>query len=110
MIEDASATKSAAPVLLVTIEEAARLLSIGKTSLRELIASGQLEAVRIGRCRRIRLEALRSFVDDLPTLEEVHAAWSDPRRYSLGLPSDDRSARLSPVTPPDRRHSAGRIH
>ena len=48
--------------LLVTPEEAARRLSVGRTTIYELMASGELQSVNIGRCRRVPLSALRSFV------------------------------------------------
>ena len=51
--------------LLVTPEEAAELLSIGRTKLYELIADGTLPSVRIGRCRRLPREALDELVRSL---------------------------------------------
>jgi excisionase family DNA binding protein len=48
--------------LLVTPEEAARRLSVGRTTVYALMASGELQSVNIGRCRRVPLSALRSFV------------------------------------------------
>jgi excisionase family DNA binding protein len=47
--------------LLYDTREAARLLSISRTKVYELMASGQLESVRIGRSRRIPAEELRRF-------------------------------------------------
>jgi excisionase family DNA binding protein len=52
-------------VLLLTPEEAARRLSIGRTTIYALMASGDLSSVTIGRCRRIPVSALRSFVVQL---------------------------------------------
>ncbi|MGO9148194.1 MAG: helix-turn-helix domain-containing protein [Acidimicrobiales bacterium] len=37
-------------LLLVTPEEAARRLSVGRTTIYELMASGELQSVNIGRC------------------------------------------------------------
>lgn len=51
--------------LLLTIEEAAERLSIGRSKVYELIASGDIEAVKIGKARRIPAEALVLFVNDL---------------------------------------------
>ena len=51
--------------LLVTPEEAARRLSVGRTTVYALMASGELLSVNIGRCRRVPLSALRSFVTRL---------------------------------------------
>ena len=51
--------------LLLTPEEAARALRVGRNKVYELIASGDLPSVKLGRCRRIPVDALRRFVDDL---------------------------------------------
>jgi excisionase family DNA binding protein len=51
--------------LLVTIEEAARRLSIGRSHLYEHLVRGTLRSVRIGRSRRIPLRDLEAFIDGL---------------------------------------------
>jgi excisionase family DNA binding protein len=48
--------------LLVTPEEAARRLSVGRTTIYELMSTGELESVNIGRCRRVPVSSLSSFV------------------------------------------------
>jgi excisionase family DNA binding protein len=53
------------PRLLFTVEEAARVLGIGRTRMFELIQSGSVETVLIGRLRRIPLDALDAFVTGL---------------------------------------------
>jgi excisionase family DNA binding protein len=51
--------------LLLTPEEAARVLSIGRTTIFALIKAGELRPVRIGRsCRLSRIE-LERYVDRL---------------------------------------------
>ena len=50
------------PPVLLTIPEAARLLSIGRTLTYELIASGELEVVHINRAARVPLEAVHEYV------------------------------------------------
>jgi excisionase family DNA binding protein len=52
----------ALPPLLVSVQNAARLLAVGRTTVYELIASGELETIRIGRSRRVPLVALQAFV------------------------------------------------
>ena len=54
--------------MLYTVVEAAKVLSIGRTRLYELINAGHLEAVKIGTSTRIRDEALRAFVESLPQM------------------------------------------
>lgn len=56
---------SAQTSILVTPEEAARALRLGRLKIYELIASGEIESVRIGRCRRIRWAALEHFAESL---------------------------------------------
>ena len=51
--------------LLVTVEEAARLLGIGRTTMFELIARGDVKSVRLGRRRLISRKSLESFVEEL---------------------------------------------
>ena len=51
--------------LLVTPEEAARRLSVGRTTIYELMASGELQSVNIGRCRRVPVSSLSLFVNRL---------------------------------------------
>jgi excisionase family DNA binding protein len=57
--------------LLLTVEEAADRLSIGRTKAYELMASGELESVTIGRCRRIPVDALRPFVEALRQIRSM---------------------------------------
>jgi len=51
--------------LVLTIEEAARRLGIGRTLMYSLVMSGEVESVRIGRLRRIPLECLSEYVVSL---------------------------------------------
>jgi excisionase family DNA binding protein len=51
--------------LLVTPEEAARRLSLGRTTIYELMSSGELQSVNIGRCRRVPVSSLSLFVTRL---------------------------------------------
>ncbi len=49
--------------LCYTPIEAARLLGLGRTKVYELMASGQITSIRIGRSRRIPATALRAFIE-----------------------------------------------
>ncbi|MGD0875693.1 MAG: helix-turn-helix domain-containing protein [Acidimicrobiales bacterium] len=65
--------------LLVTPEEAARRLSVGRTTIYELMASGELQSVSIGRCRRVPVTSLSLFVNRLigdATVEQPRSAVS----------------------------------
>lgn len=48
--------------LLVTSAEAARILSIGRTAVYQLIWSGELTPIHIGRSVRISVDELETFV------------------------------------------------
>lgn len=49
--------------LLVNVGQAATMLSIGRTALYELIWSGELAPIRIGRSVRFAVEDLEAFVE-----------------------------------------------
>jgi len=51
--------------LLLKPEEAAELVSIGRSKVYELIGTGELASVRIGTSRRIPADALVEFVREL---------------------------------------------
>jgi len=59
-------TTGAGPVLLLSVEEAARSLSISRSKTWELIAAGELEAVHIGRSTRVAVSALHDLLGRLP--------------------------------------------
>jgi len=48
--------------ILLTITEAATALAIGRTTVYELIAAGDLDVVHIGRSSRIPIDAIHEFV------------------------------------------------
>jgi excisionase family DNA binding protein len=57
--------------LLLTIVEAARMLSVGRTTVYELIERGDLRAVHIGRACRVPVVALNDYVERLLASEVV---------------------------------------
>jgi excisionase family DNA binding protein len=48
--------------LLVSVEEAAQMLSIGRSLVYKLVLSKQVLSVKIGRARRIPVFALEAFI------------------------------------------------
>jgi len=52
-----------APRLVYTPREAARLLSVSRSTVFELLAAGELPSFRHGQKRLIRHEALTAYVD-----------------------------------------------
>ncbi|WP_431894641.1 excisionase family DNA-binding protein [Nonomuraea sp. bgisy101] len=51
--------------LLLTVEEAARRLRIGRTQMFHLLTTGVIESVLIGRLRRVPAESLTDYVATL---------------------------------------------
>jgi excisionase family DNA binding protein len=50
--------------LLLKVEAAARLLSLGRTKMYELIAAGDVPVIRLGRSVRVPTASLRQWVED----------------------------------------------
>lgn len=51
-----------APRLMLTVEEAARRLSVSRTTLYDLLHRGEIESVHIGSLRRVPVDCLEEFV------------------------------------------------
>lgn len=51
--------------VLLRVEEAAKALSIGRTTMYDLIRSGEIETVTIGTRRLVPLKAIERYVDSL---------------------------------------------
>ena len=59
-------TQVVEPVLL-TVEEAAERLRIGRTTMYALVSNGAIESVTIGRLRRVPAECVDAYVTVLRT-------------------------------------------
>jgi excisionase family DNA binding protein len=57
--------KPASERILLTVEEAAERLGIGRTFAWRLVRTGELESVQIGRLRRIHVDAIRGYAAQL---------------------------------------------
>jgi excisionase family DNA binding protein len=55
--------------LLLTPEDAAAVLGVGRVTVYELIRLRVLPSVKIGRCRRVAVKSLREYVDRLLAAE-----------------------------------------
>jgi len=55
-------TGGAGPPLLITVEEAASLLRLGRTSTYQLVMGGQIASVKLGRRRLVVREKLDHFI------------------------------------------------
>lgn len=66
--------RAATAVLLLTVEEAAQRLSIGRTTMYSLVSAGAIKSVTIGRLRRIPSECLEEYVLSLRTSGQPETA------------------------------------
>ncbi|WP_405959186.1 excisionase family DNA-binding protein [Streptomyces sp. NBC_00868] len=74
-MESAQLDETADPTLaLLTVEEAARRLRIGRTLCFRLVGTGELESVPIGRLRRIPPDAVTAYVARLREANRSAAA------------------------------------
>jgi excisionase family DNA binding protein len=60
---DLSASQT--PPVLVTIRQAAQMLSLSRSTVYELIRDGTIEVVHVGRSARVPVEAVFGFVTTL---------------------------------------------
>jgi excisionase family DNA binding protein len=96
----AGGSGSAGTKLLLTVEEAAGLLSIGRTRVFALVRTGELASVRVGSSRRVTPEALAQYVDGLRGARDAGMPVTRLRRKRpaangvlhevLALPFEDR--------------------
>jgi excisionase family DNA binding protein len=49
--------------ILLTVAEVADALSLGRSKVYELMAAGQIEAIKIGRSRRVPADSLAAFIE-----------------------------------------------
>jgi excisionase family DNA binding protein len=63
---------SATPLLL-TVEQAAKRLGIGRTTFYALVMAGEIESVPLGRLRRIPAECLDEYVERLRARTRTNA-------------------------------------
>ena len=57
-----SDTVSSNPVVL-RVEDLAALLSIGRNTAYELVRSGRIRSIKVGRCYRISMEAVEEYLN-----------------------------------------------
>jgi excisionase family DNA binding protein len=81
------------PKLLLTPTEAAARLGVGRTTLYRLLQSGELLSVTIGRCRRIKPEALVAYA---ASLEPLATCRHTREVTSYRRPSTSREATATP--------------
>jgi excisionase family DNA binding protein len=53
--------------VLVSVEDAAAMLSLGRTVVYQLVRRNEIRSVKVGRCRRIVASSLHEYVSRLAT-------------------------------------------
>lgn len=49
--------------LAVTVNEAAKMLSLSRAKLYPLISRGEIPSLKIGKCRRVPVREIESFIE-----------------------------------------------
>jgi excisionase family DNA binding protein len=57
------------PRLLLTVEQAAQALDIGRTTMFALIKTGEVHSVTVGRLRRVPHDEIQAYTDRLTTTQ-----------------------------------------
>jgi excisionase family DNA binding protein len=60
--------------LLFSVEEAAQLLGIGRTFMFQLVATGEISSLKIGKRRKIPREALDQYIERLRSEQAASGA------------------------------------
>lgn len=90
------------PKVLLTPEEAADVLGVGRTKLYELMGDGLIESVRIGGSRRVPVAAIDRFVEWLRRGDKQDEADRDP------LAAGDASRLRNSAGPPPLKRDGPR--
>ena len=51
--------------MLFSVEEVADILHIGRSTVFKLIKEGKIQSIKLGRSRRIPIDSMQNYVDDL---------------------------------------------
>jgi excisionase family DNA binding protein len=70
MTNPAQPPASGTPRVLLTVEQAAERLNLGRTTTYALIKTGQLGSVKVGRLRRIPVAAITAYTARLTTEQD----------------------------------------
>jgi len=62
--------------LLISVEEAAELLGVGRSTVYDLMRTRALPSVRIGRCRRVPVDGLRTYIAELASADTDPRTWA----------------------------------
>jgi excisionase family DNA binding protein len=63
--EDIASPLNGTSQLLFSVKEAAGLLGIGRTFMFELLATGEIDSLKIGRLRKIPRDAIDEYIERL---------------------------------------------
>jgi excisionase family DNA binding protein len=72
-------TESRLPILF-SVEEVADILHIGRSTVFNLIKQGKIQSIKLGRSRRVPIDAMQTYVDEL--VSEANDMWSKSTEVS----------------------------
>jgi excisionase family DNA binding protein len=88
---------------MLRLTEVAELLSVSRTKVYELVASGEIPSLHLGRSRRVPLRALREWVDQqIALIAQVRAEPAKDQRptgRTVAHPAQSRRKRAARSTP-----------
>jgi excisionase family DNA binding protein len=73
-VDPTTVTEARTPRQMLTVEQAAAALGIGRTTMFALIKAREIETVRIGRLRRVPADAIDTYTDRLITEQTTDGA------------------------------------
>jgi excisionase family DNA binding protein len=86
-------------VRLLRLTEVAELLSISRTKVYELVASGQIPSLHVGRLRRVPLSALRDWISEqTERAAPVHSAQPPTRTGTRSRTAETKPAARARLT------------
>ena len=80
MTEHVASPLSGPGQILYSVEEAAELLGIGRTFMFHLLATGEIDSLKIGRLRKIPHDAIDGYIDRLRARQGAAAKGSGDLR------------------------------
>jgi excisionase family DNA binding protein len=100
--DDHAATVRQHDQLLYGVPDAARVLGVGRTTVYSLLASGEVESVRIGNRRLIPADAIEEYVTRLRAAVGSWSSWSKVKsefNTTASTPSSEGNAQRNHAEP-----------
>ncbi|HEV2377904.1 MAG TPA: excisionase family DNA-binding protein [Streptosporangiaceae bacterium] len=83
------------PPLVYSVEEAADLLGIGRTFMFQLIGTGEVESIKIGKLRKIPHDAIDGYIKRLRAEQVIHIQRGEPASSRLKYTSRTQPTQIA---------------